>query len=296
MQGTVKKKTPYHDAREEAASARRHIDIPQTRSDSYRLSYQDTEFILRDELRPIRLQLELLKPELIQQEQGIGSTVVIFGSARIPDRESAEKKVNALESEAQMNPDDTNLQKRLKIAHRDLGNSKYYEAARELSRIISEGCKRKDSCELIITTGGGKGIMEAANRGASEAGVKNIGLNIVLPFEQKPNSYITPDLSFQFHYFAVRKMHFLMRAKALVVFPGGFGTMDEMFETLTLVQTKKIRSIPILLFGREYWKKLINFDMFVDEGMISLEDLNLFRYVDTPEEAWGILKSLNDDL
>lgn len=296
MQGAKNKKSPYYGAQEEAASARRHVDIPQTRSNSYILSYQDTDFILRDELRPVRLQMELLKPELIQQEQGIESTVVMFGSARISDQESAEKKLKALESEAEFNPDDTNLQKRMKLARRDLESSKYYEAARELARIISEGCKGRENCELVVTTGGGQGIMEAANRGASEAGSKSIGLNIVLPFEQKPNSYISPDLSFQFHYFAIRKMHFLMRAKALVVFPGGFGTMDEMFETLTLVQTKKIKAIPILLFGRDYWKKLINFDMFVDEGMISLEDLNLFRYVDTPEEAWGILKSLNDEL
>jgi uncharacterized protein (TIGR00730 family) len=296
MQGGIRKRGPYYEAYKEAELARRHIDIPQTRSGSYKLSYQDTDFLLRDELRPVRLQLELLKPELIQHEQGIEYTVVIFGSSRTPDRESAVKNLSVLESEYQLDPDDKILKEKLKKARRDLENSKYYEAARSLSRLISNKGNNSESFNLVVTTGGGQGIMEGANRGAHEAGAKSVGLNIVLPFEQRPNAYITPELSFQFHYFAIRKMHFLMRAKALVVFPGGFGTMDELFETLTLVQTKKIKPIPILLFGRKYWKKLINFDMFVEEGMISPEDLELFRYVDTPEEAWEILRNINDDM
>lgn len=296
MQGGIRKRGPYYEAYKEAESARKYIDTPQTRSISYKLSYQDPEFLLRDELRPVRLQLELLKPELIQQEQGIESTVVIFGSARTPDLESAKKNVDALESELQVNPDDETLKEKLKKARKNLENSKYYEAARSLSKLISNLSNNSDTYNLVVTTGGGQGIMEGANRGAYETGAKSVGLNIVLPFEQRPNVYITPELSFQFHYFAIRKMHFLMRAKALVVFPGGFGTMDELFETLTLVQTKKIKPIPILLFGREYWKKLINFDMFVEEGMISHDDLKLFRYVDTPEEAWEILRNIGDDM
>lgn len=284
---------PCPRAHEGARDAQHHIDSSQTRSPSYRLAYQDSEFLLRDELRPVRLQLELLKPELIQLEQYIESTIVIFGSARIPDPESAKKHLESLDEESQKNGSDSKLAVKLKRARRAAANSRYYEEARKLARLISAGCQSSDKMTHVITTGGGQGIMEAANRGAYDVGAKSMGLNIVLPFEQTPNPYITPDLSFQFHYFAIRKMHFLMRAQALVVFPGGFGTMDELFETLTLVQTKKIRPIPVLLFGEEYWKRAINFDVFVEEGTISEEDLEIFKYVETAEEAWEIIQKAN---
>ena len=282
---------PYPRAGEGARVAKRHVESPQTKSPSYKLAFQDEDLLLRDELRPVRLQLELLKPELIQTEQGIESTIVIFGSSRIPDPESAGRQLESIQAEAEMNPFDSVLVKKLEMAQRALANSRYYEEARTLARLISESCQCSDKATYVVTTGGGPGIMEAANRGAHDAKAKSIGLNIVLSYEQTPNPYITPDLSFQFHYFAIRKMHFLMRARALVVFPGGFGTMDELFETLTLVQTHKIEPIPILLFGKDFWQRIIDFDALVEEGTISPEDLDLFRYVETAEEAWKFLKS-----
>ncbi|MGD9161245.1 MAG: TIGR00730 family Rossman fold protein [Desulfobacteraceae bacterium] len=293
----VKRKTsPYAHAHEEAEAARNVVDTPQTRSDSYKLSYLDDQFILRDDLRPVRLQLELLKPELAQQEQDIESTIIFFGSARTLDNETAQKELDQVEEELKSKPDDSELLHKHKIARRALINSSYYEEARKLAKMISSYCQKPENMTYVITTGGGRGIMEAANRGAHESGAKSIGLNIVLPFEQAPNEYITPELCFQFHYFAIRKMHFLMRAKALIVFPGGFGTMDELFETLTLVQTKKIKPIPILLFGRSYWKRLVDFEMFVEEGTISPEDLDLFKFVETAEEAWALLRQLDHEL
>jgi uncharacterized protein (TIGR00730 family) len=288
------RKGPYPRAGDGAKAARVHIDSAQTRSPSYRLAYQDEEFLLRDELRPVRLQLELLKPELIQQEQSIESTIVIFGSSRIPDPERAKHAFDSIQTEVEKNPTDPVLANKLERARRALNNSKYYEEARKLACLISSACQCDKKLTHVIATGGGSGIMEAANRGAHDVKAKSIGFNIVLPFEQAPNSYITPDLSFQFHYFAIRKMHFLLRAIGLVVFPGGFGTMDELFETLTLVQTRKIRPIPILLFGREFWERLINFDVFVEEGMISPEDLDLFQYVEEAEEAWEIIRKANN--
>jgi uncharacterized protein (TIGR00730 family) len=252
--------------------------------------------MVRDELRPVRLQLELLKPELIQMEEGIESTIVIFGGSRIPSPEYAEEQLGLIQAELEKHPDDAELKKRQKRAQRALENSRYYDEARKLARLISEHCQCSDRCDYVVTTGGGPGVMEAANRGARDAGAKSIGLNIVLPFEQTPNPYITPDLSFQFHYFAVRKMHFLMRARAMVVFPGGYGTMDELFETLTLVQTRKIEPIPVLLFGKAFWQKLISFEVLVEEGTISPEDTNLFQYVETAEEAWTLLSRLDPGL
>lgn len=297
MSQDKKRISPYPNAHEEVEAARNVADTPQTSSASYKLSYLDEEFILRDELRPVRLQLELLKPEMIQQELGIESTVVIFGSARTSDHESASRALEKVEEELKESPEDIELLEKHKAAHRRVKNSFYYEEARKLARMISQTCQGAEKkMSYVITTGGGRGIMEAANRGAYETGAKSIGLNIILPFEQRPNQYIYPDLCFQFHYFAIRKMHFLMRAKALIVFPGGFGTMDELFETLTLVQTKKIKPIPILLFGRDYWKRLIDFDMFVEEGTISSEDLHLFKYVESAEEAWALLRQLDPDL
>jgi hypothetical protein len=284
------KKGPFLSALEDAESARLHVDSAQCRSSSYTLAYQDVDFLLRDELRAVRLQVELLKPELILKEQHIESTIVIFGSARIPDPETAEAQLVAVQAKYRKNSTDRELARQVDLARKALDNSKYYDEARRLGNLISRNTGKD---RLVVMTGGGPGIMEAANRGAHEAGVPSIGMNIVLPFEQAPNSYITPDLSFQFHYFAIRKMHLLMRAKSLVVFPGGFGTLDELFETLTLIQTKKITSIPVLLFGRDFWQRIVNFEALVEEGTISAKDLELFTYVETAEEAWEIISKAN---
>ena len=281
----------FPSAEEDAGAAKLVPDTPQTRSPSYRLAYTDKEFLLRDELRPVRLQLELLKPELLQQDYGIHSTIVIFGSTRIPDIETATNQLQKAETEAAANPSNVALSRKAEIANRILGKAHYYDEAQELGRIITTESQDGDRCELVVITGGGPGLMEAANRGAYDAGGKSIGLNIVLPMEQCPNPYITPELSFQFHYFAVRKMHFLMRAKALVAFPGGFGTLDELFETLTLIQTKKVKPVPVLLFGREYWRRVINFEALADEGTIDPDDLEIFQYVETAKEAWDIIQT-----
>lgn len=280
----------FPSAKDDIGASKLTPDTPQTRSHSYRLAYNDKEFLLRDELRPVRLQLELLKPDLLQEEQGIHSTVVIFGSARIPDTEVARKRLQQSRQMANDNPTDVVLQKKCAIAERVLENSRYYAEARELARLITENSRNNEQSELVVITGGGPGIMEAANRGAHDAGGKSVGLNIVLPFEQRPNPYITPELCFQFHYFAIRKMHFLKRARALVSCPGGFGTLDELFETMTLIQTGKIKPVPIILLGREYWERLINFDVMVDEGTIEASDLELFQYAETADEAWQIIR------
>lgn len=284
----------FPTAEEDVGAAKLVTNTPQTRSLSYRLAYTDKDFLLRDELRPVRLQLELLKPELLQQENGIHSTIVIFGSARIPDVKTASERLQKAKSLAIKNPTEPVLARKVDIAQRILANTRYYDAARELSHMITKESQRDEKCELVVITGGGPGIMEAANRGAKDAGGKSIGLNIVLPFEQRPNPYITPDLCFQFHYFAIRKMHFLMRARALVACPGGFGTLDELFETLTLIQTKKIKPVPVLLLGSEYWRRVINFDALVEEGAVDEADLKLFKYVDSAEEAWQIIKTYYD--
>ena len=247
---------------------------------AYRLAFTDTEFLLRDELRPVRMQLELLKPEMVQTAQGIESTIVIFGSARILAPEVA---AAALER-ARRSTDKTAV----KSAEMQVHMSGYYEEARRFAALVTSRSATQTT-PIYVVTGGGPGIMEAGNRGAFEVGGKSIGLNIVLPHEQEPNAYITPELCFQFHYFALRKMHFLMRSIALVCFPGGFGTLDELFETMTLIQTGKCRRRPILLFGRDFWTRLVNFDLLVETGMISPEDLNLFRFVETAEEAWEVL-------
>ena len=249
---------------------------------SYQLAFADTDFLLHEELRPIRMQLELLKPELVQREQGIESTIVIFGSARIPAPEAAQ----AVLVVAQASGD----QQAIKAARMQVEMSRFYDEARRFSALVTRASERLDS-PIYVVTGGGPGIMEAGNRGAFEIGGKSIGLNILLPHEQEPNPYITPELCFQFHYFGLRKMHFLMRSVALACFPGGFGTLDELFETLTLVQTGKCRRRPILLFGRDFWSRLINFELLVDTGMISPQDVNLFHYVETAEEGWQLLQS-----
>ena len=248
---------------------------------AYRLAFTDTEFLLREELRPVRMQLELLKPELVQKEQAIESTIVIFGSARIVPTDVAERLV----ADATSAGDDTAL----RIAKTHLAMSRYYDEARRFGTLVTEK-SRELATPIYVVTGGGPGIMEAGNRGAFEAAGKSIGLNIVLPHEQAPNPYITPELCFQFHYFGLRKMHFLMRSIALVCFPGGYGTMDELFEVMTLMQTGKCRKRPILLFGRDFWTRLINFDLLIETGMISPEDIQLFRFVETAEEGWAALK------
>ncbi len=291
MPSSNRKKKLFTSAHEAAISAQRSIDSPHCKSASYRLAFQDPEFLLQDELRPVRLQLELLKPELILKEQHIESTVVIFGSARIVDPETAEAQLVSAEAEHRNNKQDPLLARKVERARRTLENSRYYDEARNLGHLISSNTGKD---KLVVITGGGPGIMEAANRGAHEAGMPSIGMNIVLPHEQTPNPYITPDLNFQFHYFAVRKMHLLMRAKSLVVFPGGFGTLDELFETLTLVQTHKVQPIPVLLFGKAFWERIVNFDALVEEGVISAEDLDLFEFVETAEEAWRLISAANE--
>jgi uncharacterized protein (TIGR00730 family) len=249
---------------------------------AYNLAFTDTEFLLREELRPVRMQLELLKPELIQTEQGITSTIVIFGSARIASPEAAA----VLLAQAQQSGNGAEIkraQMQVQMAH-------YYNEARRFAAIVTSRTQDM-STPVHVVTGGGPGIMEAGNRGAFEVGGRSIGLNIVLPHEQEPNPYITPELCFQFHYFALRKMHFLMRSIALVCFPGGFGTLDELFETMTLIQTGKCRKRPILLFGRDFWTRLINFDVLIETGMISATDIHLFCFVETAEEAWDVLSA-----
>ena len=290
MSSGKRRRSPFSSAEEAAISARQHIVSPQCKSPSFQLAFQDSDFLLQDELRPVRLQLELLKPELILQEQHIESTVVIFGSARIVDPETAEARLVSIQAEYGKNDQDQILARKLEVTRRVLENSRYYDEARKLGHLISSNTGKD---KLVVITGGGPGIMEAANRGAHEAGMPSIGMNIVLPHEQAPNPYITPDLNFQFHYFAVRKMHLLMRAKSLVVFPGGFGTLDELFETLTLIQTHKVQPIPVLLFGKNFWERIINFSALVEEGTISSEDLKLFVYVETAEEAWKLISEVN---
>ena len=271
-------------------------------ADVNRLAFADPEFLLRRETRGIRMQLEMLKPELIQQAQGIENTVVVFGSARFPAPETARAslhaardnltKINTGEVDAQALG---HAQDAVMVAERHIRNAHYYDQARLFARLVAAHSQPlPHDKQLFICTGGGPGIMEAANRGAHELGAPTVGLSIVLPHEQAGNPYITPSLNFKFHYFALRKMHFLMRAKALVAFPGGFGTLDELFEVITLVQTGKSKPLPIVLFGSDYWKRLINFDVLVEEGAISPKDLSLFHYVDEPQAAWDIITRFYD--
>jgi len=291
---------PFPSAEEDTLHIRLDPETDQTRSPAYRLSYADPEFLMRDELRGARLQLEYLKPDLLMRDRGIKATVVMFGSARIPAPEEAEAMVAAAREAAAADPDNVELIQNERAARALAAKSRYYEEARKLARYISaadrepvpdEACLlQHSSSSVVVVTGGGPGIMEAANRGAHDVHADNVGLNIVLPHEQRPNRYITPHLCFNFHYFAIRKMHFLLRAVALVVFPGGFGTLDELFEVLTLIQTNKIKPFPVLLFGREYWERIIDFQAMVEEGVISQDDLKIFSYVETAEEAYSILE------
>ncbi|TPW20579.1 MAG: Rossmann fold nucleotide-binding protein [Elusimicrobia bacterium] len=257
-------------------------------SPTYAKAYKDLDFLDREELRPIRLQLELLKPEMALAELDVRSTIVVFGSARIDSPEEAKAKLAVAQAKARRAPRDRKAAAALAHAGRMVQRARYYDGRfGEMVTRASQADKRRD---FVIVTGGGPGIMEAANRGAWEAKGKSIGLNITLPHEQAPNPYITPELSFQFHYFALRKMHFLMRAKAMVAFPGGFGTFDELFETLTLIQTGKKHAIPIILFGPDFWKKVVNFEYLAHEGVISHADLALFKYVETAEQAWKVIQ------
>ncbi len=262
---------------------------------SYKLAFEDREFLRLDELRPVRLQLELLKTELLLTKHSIRSTIVVFGGTRILEPEECEKHVKVLEEELKKNPRDPVLLKKLAIARRVKAKSGYYNEARRFGELVSSESQNSTGADFVIVTGGGPGIMEAANRGAHDCGAKSIGLNIALPMEQYPNPFITPELCLQFKYFAIRKMHFLMRAKALVAFPGGFGTLDELFEALTLVQTDRTKKIPIILFGKDYWTQLINFDFLVSEGTIDPDDVSYFRFADTAEEAWRMIRDYNTD-
>lgn len=258
-------------------------------SSTYRRAEDDPDFIKSPELRPLRLAMELMKPETVQQSKGVVSTVVVFGGTRILEPADAARRLEAAEREASLHPHDQKAQRLLAIARRRIATSRYYEEARRFGGIVTTSCQKNGDCNYVVVTGGGPGVMEAANRGAFEAGGISIGLNITLPHEQVPNAYITPELCFQFHYFAIRKMHFLLRARAMVAFPGGYGTFDELFETLTLVQTKTMERIPIILFGRDYWTKAFDVSYLVQEGTIDPEDAQLFEYAETAEEAWEII-------
>ncbi|MEL6572713.1 MAG: LOG family protein [Pseudomonadota bacterium] len=259
----------FRDSKQDREAAQQTPVTPQTEAPSYKLAFADEEFLCREDLRPVRLQLELLKPELLMDEAGIKSTIVLFGGARIP--EPAKKDTARTQTLSDL--------------------SSFYEEARKFAEIMTRKSMETGGTENVIVTGGGPGVMEAGNRGAEDAGGKSIGLNIVLPFEQAPNAYVTPELCFNFHYFAIRKMHFLMRAAAVTVFPGGFGTLDELFEALTLIQTGRMERVPFLLFGRAFWQKIINWDALSDAGTISADDLALFRFVETAEEAVQALET-----
>ncbi len=265
---------PFPDAQEDVRNWDETPDTAQTRHPAYRLAFADNDFMLRDELRPVRLQLELLKPDLLMNERGINSTIVMFGGARIPRPEdAAQARTETLAG----------------LAH-------FYDVAREFARLMTLRSVQSYGREDVIVTGGGPGVMEAGNLGAKEAGGVSIGLNIVLPHEQAPNEHVTPDLCFNFHYFAIRKMHFLMRAKAITVFPGGFGTLDELFETLTLIQTKRMCKMPFILFGKAFWTKIINWEALAEAGTISPEDLDLFHFAESAEEAVALIDGFSDSI
>jgi uncharacterized protein (TIGR00730 family) len=275
----------FPEAKVDAQAAKHVPSSPQTESAAYKLAYQDTDFLLRQDLRPVRFQLELLKPELLMNEANIGSTFVFYGSARIPEPGKADTLLASAQTDYQR-----------KVAERLKAKSHYYNVARKLARHASRcECDEEGKKHFVVCSGGGPSVMEAANRGAQDEGRESIGLNIVLPHEQLPNSYVTPDLSFQFHYFALRKMHFLLRARAVAVFPGGFGTFDEFFELLTLIQTGKVRPLPILLFGKEFWTRVIDFEALAEEGVISPGDLDLFHWCEDADEAWAFVRAYYDN-
>jgi len=285
MTDSIPPKRIFPTSKVDAHAASHVPSTPQTESEAYKLAFQDFDFLLREDLRPVRFQLELLKPELLLNEANIGSTFVFYGSARIPAPDKADRLIEAA----------TNDQQRA-IAERLKAKSHYYDIALELARLASRcGYDEEGKRNFVVCSGGGPSIMEAANRGATEEGQESIGLNIVLPHEQLPNRYVTPDLSFQFHYFALRKMHFLLRARAVAVFPGGYGTFDEMFELLTLIQTGKVRPLPIVLFGRDYWNRVVDFDAMVEEGVIAPHDLDLLHWSEDAAEAWDFVTRYYED-
>lgn len=271
---------------EEDADALRRIQAIRE-NPSYRLAEQDIDFIHRDDIRGPRLELEYLKPEIILSEEGIDHTIVVFGSTRIPEPAAARRQVAALRAAQAVGPDGAELARRVAVAERILVKSHYYDVAREFGRLVSNAGGHASKPRVVVMTGGGPGIMEAANRGAFEAGAKSVGLNIDLPHEQYPNPYISPELCFRFHYFALRKLHLLLRAKALVAFPGGYGTIDELFEILTLIQTRKIKPIPVVLVGESYWRRAVDIDFLVDEGVIDQEDRELFWFAETAPDIWS---------
>ncbi|MEO5973176.1 MAG: TIGR00730 family Rossman fold protein [Sphingomicrobium sp.] len=285
MTDAVPPRRIFPTSRVDARAAEHVPSIPQTESAAYKLAFQDTEFLLREDLRPVRFQLELLKPELLLDEMKVRSTFVFYGSARIPDPGEADALIAAATTDEQR-----------AVAERLKAKARYYDIARELARLASSAPADDEGWRnFVVCSGGGPSIMEAANRGARDVGEETIGLNIVLPHEQLPNPYVTPDLSFQFHYFALRKMHFLLRARAVAVFPGGFGTFDEMFELLTLIQTGKVRPLPLLLFGREFWNTVVNFQALADEGVIAPHDLDLIHWCEDPAEAWAFVQSYYEE-
>jgi len=259
-------------------------------SQSYRQADQDVVFLNQPESRGVRLQIDYLKPEQVLERHGVEHTIVVFGSTRIHEPAAAQRRVNVLVAELEATPGNPALEQRLAVARRISAHSHYYETARDFGHLVGSARQGHDDGRVMIMTGGGPGMMEAANRGAFEAGAKSIGLNITLPHEQYPNPYITPDLCFNFHYFALRKLHFMQRARALVVFPGGYGTFDELFETLALIQTRKMQPVPVILVGEQYWRRAFDVDFLVDEGVIDAEDRELFWYAETAQEIWhGIL-------
>lgn len=267
-----KPRHPLRDAHTDRDAIKDVPDTPQTRAPAYRLAFADEDFLCREELRPVRLQLELLKPEMMLDAHSITSTIVLFGGARIPSPAHKDKARTKTLAE---------------LSH-------FYDEAREFARLMTLKSNESNGRENVVVTGGGPGVMEAGNRGALDAGGHSIGLNIVLPHEQAPNEYVTPELCFNFHYFAIRKMHFLMRARAICVFPGGFGTMDELFEALTLIQTGRMQPVPVLLFGRDFWERILNWEALADAGTISNEDLSLFRFVDSAADAMHLIENWED--
>jgi uncharacterized protein (TIGR00730 family) len=275
---------------EEDADAQARVDRL-LQSESYRQADEDVDFLNQDESRGVRLQLDFSKPQLLLEQHGVRHTIVVFGSTRITEPAAANRRVEQLQRELRDSPQNGELKRCLGIAQRIQAKSYYYQVARDFGKMVGESGSGPEDCRLVVMTGGGPGIMEAANRGAFDCGAKTIGLNITLPHEQFPNPYLTPELCFRFHYFAVRKMHFLLRARALVAFPGGFGTFDELFETLTLIQTRTMAPLPVILVGKRYWEQAVNFDFLIEEGVIDLEDRELFWFAETAQEIWeGILR------
>ncbi len=284
--GPRNRRRPTQDNRPLSAREERARVEALKRSASYRLAFEDRAFLNRDELRPVRLMLEMLKPERILEEHGIRSTVVLWGGTRIQPEPKIRQRIAQLEAQLQKDPTNKDLRRKLAGAKKLLEKAHYYEEARKFARIVSRSCSLEGACDFVVITGGGPGIMEAGNRGAWEVGAPSVGLNITLPEEQEPNPYITPGLCFQFRYFAIRKLHFLLRAKAVAIFPGGFGTIDELFDALTLIQTGKMPRIPVVLFGERFWRRAVDLEFLVDEGTIDPEHARLVTYVETAEEAW----------